>query len=53
MNVNINDMLSFKDESNNKKGLRGHVQIFRENKVTKEKSLWYEDDNIIPISIIH
>lgn len=43
-------MLSFVDDSNTKKGLRGHVRIFRENKETKEKSLWYEEDNIIPIS---
>jgi len=45
--ININDYLSFSDK---KHGLRGHVQIFRENKETKEKTLWYEDDNIIPIS---
>lgn len=47
---NVNDHLSFLDESKQKKGLRGHVQIIRENTVTKEKTLWYEDDNIIPIS---
>lgn len=47
----INDYLSFKDMSHKEKhGLRGHVQIFRENKETKEKTLWYEADNIIPIS---
>ena len=50
MNVNINDQLSFVDDSESKHGLRGHVQIFRENITTKETSLWYEDDNIIPIS---
>jgi hypothetical protein len=47
---NTNDHLSFKDEANKKHGLRGHVQIYRENTITKEKALWYEDDNIIPIS---
>lgn len=46
---NANDQMSFKD-GHEKHGLRGHVQIFRENKETGEKSLWYEDDNIIPIS---
>lgn len=46
---NLNDYLSFKDK-HEKHGLRGHVQIFRENTETKEKTLWYEDDNIIPIS---
>lgn len=48
---NVNDNLSFSDKSSHEKhGLRGHVQIFRENKETKEKTLWYEDDNVIPIS---
>lgn len=46
----MNDSLSFKDDSHNKHGLHGHVQIFRQNEETGEKSLWYEDDNIIPIS---
>lgn len=46
----MNDSLSFKDDSNKKHGLRGHVQIFRQNEETGEKTLWYEDDNIIPIS---
>ena len=49
-NININDQLSFVDDSKTKHGLRGHVHIFRENIETKETSLWYEDDNIIPIS---
>ena len=48
--INMNDSLSFKDDSHNKHGLHGHVQIFRQNEETGEKSLWYEDDNIIPIS---
>lgn len=48
--INPNEHLSFVDEAHVKKGLRGHVQIFRENKDTGEKTLWYEDDNIIPIS---
>lgn len=50
MNVIIKDQLSFVDDSESKHGLRGHVQIFRENITTKETSLWYEDDNMIPIS---
>ena len=48
--INVNDLLSFDDESSVKKGLRGHVEIIRENMKTGEKSLWYEDDNTIPIS---
>jgi len=47
--ININDNMSFK-EAHEKHGLHGYVQIFRKNKETGEKSLWYEDDNIIPIS---
>lgn len=47
--VEMNDSLSFKD-SHGKHGLRGHVQIWRENMETGEKSLWQESDNIIPIS---
>lgn len=31
-------------------GLRGHVAITRVNKSTGEKTLWYEDDNVIDIS---
>ena len=46
---NINDILSFKDDSNHI-GLRGHVKIELEDNDTKKKSLWYEEDNIIPIS---
>jgi hypothetical protein len=49
MNMDINENLSF-HENHEKHGLRGHVQVFRQNKETGEKSLWYEDDNIIPIS---
>ena len=47
--VEMNDSLSFKD-GHEKHGLRGHVQIWRENMETGEKSLWQESDNIIPIS---
>ena len=50
-NMNVNDTLSFKDkEAGGKRGLHGHVSIFREDPVTKEISLWDEADNIIPIS---
>lgn len=44
---NANDYLSFDDKEH---GLRGHVSIYRENKKTKEKTLWYEGDNTITIS---
>ena len=47
--VEMNDFLSFKDD-HEKHGLRGHVQIFRQNMETGETSLWEESDNIIPIS---
>lgn len=47
---NIEDHLSFKDESHMKHGLHGHVKIMLENTETKETKLWFEDDNIIPIS---
>jgi hypothetical protein len=47
--VEMNDFLSFKD-NHEKHGLRGHVQIFRQNMETGETSLWEESDNIIPIS---
>ena len=50
MNVELNDKLSFVDDSHVKHGLRGHVKIELENTETKEKKFWYEDDNIIPIS---
>lgn len=50
ININISDSLSFKDDSNVKHGLHGHVTIERENVKTGEKGLWYEGDNIIPIS---
>lgn len=43
------DNLSFKDIGSNV-GLRGHVKIEVEDKDTHERSLWYENDNIIPIS---
>jgi len=49
-NIKIEDCLSFKDNSDIKHGLRGHVKIVLENVDTKEKKFWYEDDNIIPIS---
>ena len=45
----LNDQLSFKDEGH-KMGLHGHVKIEVEDPETKKKSLWYESDNIIPIS---
>lgn len=50
MNLDIKDNLSLKD-SDHKLGLRGHVKIELEDRDTKEKTLWYEADNIIPISI--
>lgn len=53
MNNNIMEVeehLSFKDDSNIKHGLHGHVKIYRENTKTGECSLWNEGDNIIPIS---
>lgn len=46
----MDDHLSFKDDSHEKHGLRGHVTITLENTETKETKLWYDDDNIIPIS---
>lgn len=47
----INDMVAFRDLSDHsKKGLRGTVSIYRRNKTTGETSLWYQADNIIPIS---
>ena len=49
MNMQINDNLSFK-ENDHKFGLRGHVKIEVLDKDTNKKSLWYESDNIIPIS---
>ena len=48
-NIRIGDGLSFNDKHHSS-GLRGHVQIFRENRETGEKALWYEDDNVISIS---
>lgn len=47
--MNINDHLSF-NEKHEKHGLRGHVQVFRENMETGEISLWEESDNTITIS---
>ena len=44
------DQLTFKDESDVKHGLHGHVQIFRHNKETDETTFWYESDNVIPLS---
>ena len=43
------DGLSFKDSSN-KFGLHGYVKVEVEDPETKKRSLWYENDNIIPIS---
>lgn len=48
-NYQFGDKLSFKD-ADHKLGLRGHVKIEVEDRDTKERTLWYEDDNIIPIS---
>ena len=47
---NESEHLSFKDESNQKHGLKGVVQIYRKNKETGEISFWDESTNIIPIS---
>ena len=47
--MNMNDHLSF-NEKHEKHGLRGHVQVFRENMETGEISLWEESDNTITIS---
>ena len=49
-NIQVNDNMSFKDAHGNKHGLRGHVTVWQEDPVTKERKLWDEDDNIIPIS---
>lgn len=48
--VNIKDSLPFIDEADIKHGFHGHVTIKRRNKLTGETTLWYESDNIIPIS---
>lgn len=45
----MGDSLSMNDKLNTP-GLKGHVQIFRENKTTGEKALWFEDHNVISIS---
>ena len=51
MDIKVNDNLSLKEKASHEHvGLRGHVQVFRENKTTGEKSLWYEDDNTFTIS---
>ena len=47
---NESEHLSFKDDSNQKHGLRGVIQIYRKNKETGEVSFWDESTNIIPIS---
>lgn len=47
MHVKMNEAMSYKEDHH---GLRGHVTIHRRNKETGEVALWYEDDNIIPIS---
>ena len=46
---NNNTVLSFEDKHHNGL-LRGHVRVMLENPDTKERTLWYENDNIIPIS---
>lgn len=51
--VTLKDSLSFEENINGlheKHGLRGHVTIIRENVKTGESGIWYEEDNIIPIS---
>jgi len=50
--IDMGDKLAFKDQqtSAKKQGLRGHVSVYRRNKTTGETALWYESDNIIPIS---
>ena len=48
--VNLKDSLPFLDEADIKHGFHGHVTITRRNKLTGETALWYESDNIIPIS---
>ena len=47
--IEINDSLSFKD-SHEKHGLRGHIQILRENMKTGEVTLWEESDNTLVLS---
>lgn len=49
MNMNVTDNITL-HENHEKHGLRGHVQVFRQNKETGEKTLWYENDNVISIS---
>lgn len=49
VNFDINDAVSFKD-AHEKHGIHGHVKIMLEHPETKERTLWYEDDNLIPIS---
>lgn len=46
---NNKSVLSFNDKHHNGI-LRGHVRVMLEDPETKERSLWYENDNIIPIS---
>lgn len=48
--MDIHDQMSFQESSDVKHGLHGHVAVYRRNKKTGETSLWYENDNIIPIS---
>lgn len=50
--IQISDYLSFNDKSDvkEKRGLRGHVQIYRKNLKTGEVSLWDESSNVIPLS---
>ena len=45
--MHVNDNLSYDDAMHDKHGIRGHIQIFRRNKTTKETSLWYEGDNVV------
>lgn len=49
MDLKINDNISLKEKE--KHGmLRGHVEVYRTNTKTGEKSLWYDGDNTITIS---
>ena len=54
MNMDIKDFLSLNDKTNvddsTSHGIHGHVTIYRRNKITGEKTFWYEDDNVISIS---
>lgn len=49
--LELPDQMSFQESHDvDKHGLHGHVSVYRRNKKTGEVALWYENDNIIPIS---